>query len=113
MSQVNEELNGELNALIERLTSEVTAFTSSANPDNRHSVIQAAQAIVHAAQDPQGLYVHFAVNKCEMIVMRLFLKWEAFQEIPLQGSISFADLASKIDADTGLVGMQLDFSHVP
>lgn len=104
MSQENKELSTELHGLIQRLTGEVTALGSSAANGSRQSVIQAAQAIVHAAQDSQELCVYFAVNVTELIVMRLFLDWEAFQEIPLEGSISFADLASKIDAEAGLVG---------
>jgi hypothetical protein len=97
-----EQLSKDLATLCDNLTNAVSALSS--NHGSRASVISAAQAIIHAAQGPQDLYVHFVVNKCEIIVMRLFLKWEVFQEIPSQGSISFADLAAKIDADVGLVG---------
>ncbi|KAK4151601.1 S-adenosyl-L-methionine-dependent methyltransferase [Chaetomidium leptoderma] len=81
---------------------QLTALSSNGSA-GRASVISAAQAIIHAAQSAQDLYVHFAVNKCEIIVMRLFLKWDAIQEIPLQGSISFSELAVKIGAEEGLV----------
>ncbi|KAK0716604.1 O-methyltransferase-domain-containing protein [Apiosordaria backusii] len=69
----------------------------------RQSVIRTAQSIIHAAQDEQELYVHFVVNKVEIIVMRLFLKWEAFEAIPTEGAISFEDLAKKLDADVELI----------
>lgn len=110
MSQNNEQLSKELQPLCNNLINEVAALGSNGS---RESVIGAAQAIVHATQSAQDLYVHFAVNKCEIIVMRLFLKWEAFQEIPLQESISFSELAGKIGAEVELVGKTFILAHVP
>ncbi|GAB1312713.1 hypothetical protein MFIFM68171_02923 [Madurella fahalii] len=100
MARNNERLSKELEPLCKNLTDAVSGLGSSGG---RESVISAAKAIIHAAQDAQELYVHFAVNKCEIIVMRLFLKWEVFQGIPLQGSISFSELAAKIGAEVGLI----------
>ncbi|KAK4203206.1 o-methyltransferase [Triangularia verruculosa] len=39
----------------------------------------------------------------EIIVTRLFLKWDAFQAIPTDAPISFSDLAAKLDADVELI----------
>jgi cysteine sulfinate desulfinase/cysteine desulfurase-like protein len=43
----------------------------------------------------------------DLTATRLFKKWKAFDLIPPagQGSISYEDLATKLDADTSLVSM--------
>jgi len=34
---------------------------------------------------------------------RLFIEWKVFEHIPTTGSITYADLAAKVDADTSLI----------
>ncbi|KAL0941938.1 o-methyltransferase [Colletotrichum truncatum] len=42
-------------------------------------------------------------NYVEIVVLRLFIDWEVFENIPLEGTISYAQLAKKVDADESLL----------
>ncbi|KAK3681673.1 S-adenosyl-L-methionine-dependent methyltransferase [Podospora appendiculata] len=68
----------------------------------RSSIVKVAQDIIHASRPPYAQFSDHYVIFSETAVQRTFLKWDAFDKIPLEGSISFADLAAAIDADVFL-----------
>jgi hypothetical protein len=44
------------------------------------------------------------IQSAEVNCTNLFIDWKAFDHIPLDGHISVADLAKKVDAEEALVG---------
>lgn len=44
------------------------------------------------------------VNVAQIPAMSLLAQWGAFQHIPTEGSISYEELAERLDADTNLIG---------
>lgn len=39
----------------------------------------------------------------EFVALKLFIDWEVFENIPLQGTISYAELASKLNVEVSLL----------
>ncbi|KAF6796385.1 o-methyltransferase [Colletotrichum sojae] len=39
----------------------------------------------------------------DMLVIRVLMSWKAFDAIPLEGAVSYADLASKVDAEESIL----------
>ncbi|KAK3331726.1 S-adenosyl-L-methionine-dependent methyltransferase [Cercophora scortea] len=68
----------------------------------RLSIVKIAQDIINASKPPYSQFSDLYVIHSEITVQKIFLKWDAFDKIPLQGSISFADLAAAVDADVPL-----------
>ncbi|KAH8909384.1 S-adenosyl-L-methionine-dependent methyltransferase [Coniochaeta sp. PMI_546] len=67
--------------------------------DPRSYIRRTARQIISLTEAPDELWSHLTVNLAEIHAVRLLLKWGAFDQIPLEGSISFSELASKLDAE--------------
>ncbi|KAF2669467.1 O-methyltransferase [Microthyrium microscopicum] len=106
-------LGSELDTLVADLTGAVSEYkAAAANEDQlggdlatRMKVITTAQKIVHATKKPEEQWYDQSVWMADLTATRIFKKWEAFAAIPAvgEGSISYEDLAKKLDADTSLV----------
>lgn len=77
----------------------------------RQKIIEAASKILAVAKDPsdQGMD---AIGQLTLIAAnRIFWEWGVFDEIPLEGSISYSELADKVNADVSLLSEQF-FKYV-
>ncbi|KAF7562798.1 hypothetical protein G7046_g1318 [Stylonectria norvegica] len=92
-----------------RLTAAIKDFTSTTTigsgdeTANRMAIVKAAQDVLQETTLPQEQWVEQASVMGSMTAARLFLKWNAFDEIPIGGTISYGDLAEKLDADASLI----------
>ena len=96
----------DLQAATDNLTTAVGEFVAGPDVDDkgqRQKIIEAAEKIISVAKDPsdQGMD---AMGQLTLIAAnRIFWEWGVFDEIPLEGSISYSDLAGKVDADVSVL----------
>jgi len=81
-----------------------TLLTDQNNDEVRQNVILAAEKLILAAQDPRQQWWELVRHSTLMTAIHVFQEWGAFEEIPEEGSISFAELGEKINAEGGLIG---------
>jgi hypothetical protein len=80
--------------------------TLSANPTDsnlKSSVHAIAKQILALTQNPEEQWLWQSVQMSEMAAIRTFMRWEAFDKIPAEGSISYKELAEKCNATEGLI----------
>lgn len=105
---------GKLRFLVPELIDSTTAYfkadeSETANcrdqleTECRNRIVEAAQAIVDAARPPQPEWMNKSTAGAEFVALRLFIEWGAFEIIPVEGSISYRELAQKTGADEQLV----------
>lgn len=97
----------DLRRLTPELLSSVLDYTSVSNVDDdvaaRNKIVAAAQAIIEAARPPQPQWMNQSAACAEFVALRLFIDWGAFEAIPIEGSITYQELADKVDAEVQLV----------
>ncbi|KAG7110313.1 hypothetical protein HYQ44_020316 [Verticillium longisporum] len=97
----------DLRRLTPELLSSVLDYTSISNVDDdvaaRNKIVAAAQAIIEAARPPQPQWMNQSAACAEFVALRLFIDWGAFEAIPIEGSITYQELADKVDAEVQLV----------
>ncbi|AEO67174.1 uncharacterized protein THITE_2115997 [Thermothielavioides terrestris NRRL 8126] len=104
---------------IRRLVDEVSLKISQATSEDAARVVAATGAaeIADAVRPPGDTILGWFANMSVISAVRLFLCWGAFDLIPAgsEASITYADLARRINADEGLVvrvASMLTSSHV-
>jgi len=75
------------------------------NIAERTKIIKAAKEVVDVAKEQQEQFVDLYMVLVPLTVIRIFIKWKVFENIPVSGTISYSDLAAKVDADRSLIGM--------
>lgn len=114
MSAPNPSRRADLQAATDELNAVVGDFMSGPDGDDkgqRQKIIEAASKILAVAKDPsdQGMD---AIGQLTLIAAnRIFWEWGVFDEIPLEGSISYSELADKVNADVSLLSEQF-FKYV-
>jgi hypothetical protein len=98
---------GELKAATAELGEAVDAFIASqeegAIDNGRKRIIDAAERILSTVKQPGHWQWMERVRQMGVIgVTHLFQEWGAFDQIPEEGAISFAELGQKLDAETQL-----------
>ncbi|OAA57124.1 O-methyltransferase, family 2 [Niveomyces insectorum RCEF 264] len=66
-------------------------------------LIGTTKATLDALQTSQDLFMDNMVQFSRLVALRVFLKWKAFDAIPPTGSITYADLAAKVNADVEII----------
>ncbi|KAJ6057615.1 O-methyltransferase [Penicillium canescens] len=103
------ELHRALGALETRLSKAIRDYGNDCakrgygDTQHRQRILAAAKAIVEEATLPQERWLDQSTNFSEIVAVRLFMYWGVFDLIPLDGSISYEDLARKLDAEVLLV----------
>lgn len=69
----------------------------------RFKVIEAAHAILNAVETHQDMWRGMGLNLSQYSSAQLFYEWKAFDALPLQGGISFADLAAATGVEEALI----------
>jgi hypothetical protein len=95
----------ELNTAVGELTGQTGANNDGGNIEmgQRRKIIDAATRILDAAKDPTDQWMDLTAQIALVAANRLFWLWKVFDNIPAQGSISYVDLAAKVDVETGLL----------
>jgi len=109
------QLHKELTAAAAELSLAVDAFGQNSQFDdaNRQKIVSAAQRILSSARDPNAQWMDDALEMGRLAAMHLFQVWGGFGQIPAEGSISFAELAGKLQTETSVIGMQRSSPHGP
>ncbi|OAP63925.1 hypothetical protein AYL99_03152 [Fonsecaea erecta] len=69
----------------------------------RQRMTNAARQIINVVREPGETPYEFSTHMAEMGAIRMFMKMKAFDKIPLEGSISYEDLAASLGAEVPLV----------
>ncbi|KAK1966839.1 O-methyltransferase [Colletotrichum sublineola] len=97
MSSYSDSLSGLASQLSQLATS-----SSSDDEKNKEAVI-IAQNVLHAAGGLMPDWVDRMTNVMQVVGLKLFLDWKAFDLIPLDSSVSYDHLARHLVADVSLV----------
>ncbi|KAK7414433.1 hypothetical protein QQX98_006711 [Neonectria punicea] len=62
-----------------------------------------ANDILKTVRKPQERLMESMIVMAELAALRLFIKWKVFEIIPVEGSISYGELAAKLDAEEPLI----------
>ncbi|KAH7141382.1 O-methyltransferase [Dactylonectria estremocensis] len=95
----------QLLALSGRLTASINALSGlddSGSHANRQAVLAIAHEIVREATLPEETWLGDMTFMCTMTASRLFIKWGAFDAIPVKGVIGYDALAERLKLDKGL-----------
>ncbi|KAE9987857.1 hypothetical protein EG328_001283 [Venturia inaequalis] len=87
---------------LERLLIELTEAVKVSVASPKSNVNEIARKIVTMTQDPETTWINQCVTMSEYAAIRVFMKWKAFEEIPLDGSISYKDLAKRCRAEEAI-----------
>ncbi|TDZ40777.1 Methyltransferase fsa4 [Colletotrichum trifolii] len=79
------------------------AKSSSSDAEKRSAAAVIARQILLASKGPFSDWMVRAFNSAEAASLRLLLDWGAFEVIPMEGTISYTELAKKLEADFSLV----------
>jgi hypothetical protein len=99
-----------IKSAIEQLNNTAAQLTDSPHDGGdlddgqRQAIINAAERVLAAAKTPTEHWVDPSVQTTLLAAVRLFYEWKVWDEIPLEGSISYAELASKVDTNPSLLG---------
>jgi hypothetical protein len=93
----------ELDVAVKDFFAKPEPFGNDADKAQRRRIIDAAQKLITAVKDPADEWLDVAGQMALMGANRLFTVWKVWDEIPLEGSISYADLAAKVDAEVSLL----------
>lgn len=98
-------LTDQLDAWAKKLSDTAQSIRRAGNVsmDHRVTASAAAQDILKTVQSPIEHLMGSMILMVQFAAMRLFVKWKVFETIPIQGSISYKDLASKVGADEALI----------
>ncbi|KAH8886527.1 O-methyltransferase [Thozetella sp. PMI_491] len=66
-------------------------------------IFAAAQKILALTKDPYAMGFEVITQLCLITANRIFWEWGVFDAIPIDGSISYAELATKLDAEVSLL----------
>ncbi|KAB2571908.1 O-methyltransferase hmp5 [Lasiodiplodia theobromae] len=95
-----------LKALSNDLSQAIDSYTDSSGPEGfaqRKKIVALAKGIIDDVQGPLEKPFDYCVSMAEMGALRVLMDWRALEHIPQDGSISYADLAAKVDAEEPLL----------
>lgn len=88
------DLVGKLSALIE---------SPLKQSEMNEKITQVAERLIAAARPDMPDWTTRVNGFGEFVAMKLFIDWNAFEAIPLHGTISYDELSRKLNADKSLV----------
>lgn len=91
--------------LCNRLVAEVNDYNTTGQYGSRMAIVSTIQDILYQACPPTELWLHQASIFATLSATRVFLDWQAFDMIPRDGTISYQELAKKLNGDIVLIGM--------
>ncbi|POS73478.1 O-methyltransferase [Diaporthe helianthi] len=73
------------------------------NKAQRQQIIEAAQKVLNVVKGPDDVWVDINMDIARIAACQLLYKWGAFEAIPVEGSISYQDLADATEAEEALL----------
>ncbi|OLN82366.1 Demethylsterigmatocystin 6-O-methyltransferase 10 [Colletotrichum chlorophyti] len=108
--QVGDEVQAEAAAAAEEVNAALDIFLKGSSPrggdldqTRRRLIIDAANNLIAAVKDPADEWFDAAAQVALWGANRLFWEWKAYDRIPAEGSISYGELAKKVDAEESLI----------
>ena len=94
---------------IEALIHQIDEVTSSLyqleiEPKQLAALAASAEALMITAKTPTDRIMDTLVNIASITAMRLFIDWKVFENIPLNRTISYTELAGKVEAEPSIIG---------
>ena len=100
-----ETLAAQLNAVAQNLRSSNTSLTS--NPAERMKLLKLINNFASTIKEPQDDIMETMISSAKLAATNLFLKWDVFEMIPVDGTISYSELAKNTGADVNLISRLL------
>lgn len=107
---VGDQVRAEATAAADEVTAALQTFLkepgtagSDLDKGQRRRIVDAAQKMISAVKDPGDEWFDATAQVAQMGANRLFWEWKAYDHIPPEGSISYAELAKKVEADESLI----------
>lgn len=94
----------ELNTAVAEFTANPTASGTDVDKTQRRRIADAAQKVLQAVRDPADEWVDMSGQIAVVAVNRLFWEWGVYDKMPLEGSISYSELAEAVGAEPSLLG---------
>ncbi|KAK3938737.1 O-methyltransferase-domain-containing protein [Diplogelasinospora grovesii] len=81
---------------------------------DRVKLLSAVKEVADSVKQPSDEIMEMLPMFANVVAIRLFIKWKAFENIPTNGAISYKDLAEKVGAEANLIIMYYtDTDHKP
>ncbi|KAI1408871.1 S-adenosyl-L-methionine-dependent methyltransferase [Hypoxylon sp. FL1857] len=96
----------QLESLCKELSAQVQTLRTIKGGDDFYARLKAtdiARKLIDEIIDPEEVAAEQAVVLSEWGSLRMFMKWKFFDKIPVEGSISYQELANSIGAEEALV----------
>lgn len=93
----------EVNTALRTFLTEPGTAGSDLDKGRRRRIADAANRLIAAVRDPGDEWFDATAQVAQLGANRLFWEWKAYDHIPPEGSISYADLAGKVDAEVSLI----------
>lgn len=79
----------------------------------RQLIIEGAHAVLNAVETHNHMWRDMGMRISQYSAAQLFYEWKAFDAIPLEGSISFADLAAATGTEEALISKEYPQTSQP
>lgn len=93
----------ELNDAVAEYTASQPTNGTDTDKTQRRRIADAAQKVLHAVRDPADEWVDMTGQIAVIAVNRLFWEWGVYDKMPLEGSISYSELAEAVGAELPLL----------
>ena len=101
LSAEMEDLTLRIKQVTTRIRSEPGAL-SSLNAE-RMGLMEAAQGLLDATRQPVDQLMDAMATMAQLTALRLFIEWGVLDALPSDGSMTFKDIATKLDANVDLI----------
>lgn len=95
-----------LNTAVQSFVSHFDDEDGAVDEAQRQQIIEAAHAVLNAVEKHNHMWWDMGMRLSQYSAAQLFYEWKAFDAIPLEGSISFADLAAATGTEEILMSME-------
>ncbi|KAF2140454.1 uncharacterized protein K452DRAFT_359532 [Aplosporella prunicola CBS 121167] len=96
----------DLESIVRDLSTAISGYDDPSSQEGRlkrQNILRLAKQIKDEVEEPRERAYEYIIQMGEIPVVRVFQEWKAFDIIPEEGSISYADLAAKLNAEEALI----------
>ncbi|GKT51203.1 methyltransferase fsa4 [Colletotrichum spaethianum] len=93
----------EVNAALQSFVTDPGSSGGDFDKAQRRRIIEAATKLINAVKEPADEWFDTTLQVAQLGAKRLFAEWKVYDHIPLEGSISYGELAGRVDAEESLI----------